>query len=93
MPLSKIKKSMKLTLRLVTNKPVKIDLDFRKYMDYTVSKLKAVEHSEQIVEFDIKPSLDSDPEKVVKAIKEVIKKEYPNITSIEGLKELEKLIE
>lgn len=84
---------MKLTLRLITNKTVPIDLDFHKYMDQGVSMMHAISHSEQMVQFAIPDHIkDFNPIKIKQAIQEVIKKQYPNITSIEGLQELDKLI-
>jgi len=75
---------MKLTLRLVTNKPVKIDLDFVKYGNQIVSTMSAVEHTEKVVVFllDGYPSMytKTTMSKVKKAINEVIAKEYPNMS-------------
>lgn len=88
---------MKLTLRLITNKPVNIDLDFRYLKNQTVSLMMAKEHSEKIIEFEL-PNFKQNPDKVYiqqlqYAIKQVIKNQYYNITSIEGLQELDNLIE
>ena len=83
---------MKIHLKLISNKNVPIDVNFETNKDPSSSTMIIKEHTEQMLEVEFKVFKNSNINDFVVNLRRVIQRKYPNVTSIEGLQQIDALI-